>query len=375
MSCLRRRRNADWHLRAFSVCGQDETMTNDLMNPPDEDLELTETIAGSAPTAMTDSAKDDGLDALTGKAFRQRSLFVDLYENIYDVLFPQKLPPLELTSKPVPVKDPLATERNPLSYAISGGINVGIILFFLFAFRHQIVQTVTPKLMNLANIDIPAWKPVTPKGGAIGGGGGGGDHDLVNPIKGHLPKIEKDPIVTPQVIRNDHPKLAIEPAVNVQQNVKLPDNQMLPNVGLLNSTNNVVLSNGQGSHGGMGSGSGGGLGSGSGNGVGPGSGGNVGGGVYQVGNGVSAPVVTYSVEAEFSDEARRAKYEGTVLIGLIVDAQGHPQNVHVVRSLGMGLDEKALEAVRQYRFKPAFNKMLGKPVPVMVNIEVNFRLF
>ena len=90
----------------------------------------------------------------------------------------------------------------------------------------------------------------------------------------------------------------------MQENIKLPDNPALPNVGMLDSTNKVVLSNGQGAHGGMGSGAGGGLGSGSGNGMGPGSGGNMGGGVYQVGNGISAPTVTYSVEAEFSDEAR-----------------------------------------------------------------------
>ena len=350
-------------------------MTNDVMNPPDEELETAERVAGAAATPVQPEAEDDGLEALTGKAFRQKSLFADLYENVYDALFPPKLPPLELTSTPVPVKDRMATERNPASYAISAGINVGIILFFLFAFRHQIVQAVAPKLVNLGDVQISAWKPMSPQPGRMGGGCGGGDHDVVSAIKGHLPKIEKNPIVTPQVIRNDHPKLAIEPAINVQENIKLPDNPALPNVGMLDSTNKVVLSNGQGAHGGMGSGAGGGLGSGSGNGMGPGSGGNMGGGVYQVGNGISAPTVTYSVEAEFSDEARRAKYEGTVLIGLIVDAQGRPQNVHVVRSLGMGLDEKALEAVRQYRFRPAFDRALGKPVPVMINVEVNFRLF
>lgn len=348
-------------------------MTNDVMNPPEEAMETAKSAAQVAGNA--DPEGNDGLEALTGKAFRQKNLFVELYDNLYDALFPPKLPPLELTSQPIPVKDPMATERNPVSYAISAAINTGIILFFLFAFRHQIAAVVPPKLMNLANIDIPAWKPMTPQSGKMGGGGGGGDHDMVNPIKGHLPKIEKNPVVTPQVIRNDHPKLAMEPAINVQQNIKLPDNPALPNVGVLDSTNKVVLSNGQGAHGGMGSGSGGGLGSGSGNGIGPGSGGNMGGGVYQVGNGVSAPSVVYSVQAEFSDEARRAKYEGAVLIGLIVDAQGRPQNVHVVRSLGMGLDEKALEAVRQYRFKPAYDRALGRPVPVMLNIEVNFRLF
>ena len=70
-------------------------------------------------------------------------------------------------------------------------------------------------------------------------------------------------------------------------------------------------------------------------------------------------------EAEFSDEARRAKYQGVCLISLIVDAQGNPQNPRVIRALGMGLDEKALEAVRKYKFKPAM-KDGRTPVPVMI---------
>jgi TonB family protein len=124
----------------------------------------------------------------------------------------------------------------------------------------------------------------------------------------------------------------------------------------------------------MGTGSGGGMGPGGGNGYGPGYGGNAGGGLYQVGGRISLPVLIVQPEAEFSDEARRAKYQGLCLIGLIVDAQGNPQNVHVVRALGMGLDEKAMEAVRQYKFKPAMKD--GKtPVPVELTIEVNFRLY
>ena len=96
--------------------------------------------------------------------------------------------------------------------------------------------------------------------------------------------------------------------------------------------------------------------------------------LYQIGGGVSAPVSLHSVEAEFSDEARRAKYQGVCLISLIVDAQGNPQNIRVARALGMGLDEKAIEAIRQYKFKPAMKD--GKtPVPVMITIEVDFRLY
>jgi TonB family protein len=113
---------------------------------------------------------------------------------------------------------------------------------------------------------------------------------------------------------------------------------------------------------------------GAGNGYEPGSGGNAGGGYYQVGGGISAPEVIHSVEAQFSDEARRAKYQGVCLISLIVDAQGNPQNIHVARSLGKGLDEKAIEAVGQYKFRPAM-KDGQTPVPVMITLEVDFRLY
>ena len=95
--------------------------------------------------------------------------------------------------------------------------------------------------------------------------------------------------------------------------------------------------------------------------------------IYKVGGRISAPQIKHRVAAQYTDEARRAKYQGICLIGLIVNAQGDPVDVHVVRPLGMGLDEKAIEAVRQYKFKPAMKD--GKtPVPVMVTIEVDFRL-
>jgi len=64
-----------------------------------------------------------------------------------------------------------------------------------------------------------------------------------------------------------------------------------------------------------------------------------------------------------------------VLISLIVDALGNPQSVIVKRPLGMGLDEKAIEAVKQWKFKPAIDQKTGKPVPVQISVEVNFRLF
>jgi TonB family protein len=101
--------------------------------------------------------------------------------------------------------------------------------------------------------------------------------------------------------------------------------------------------------------------------------GNANGAVMRIGGGVSAPVPVYTVNPEYSEQARKQKAGGTVLVSLIVDTQGMPQNVHIVRGVGLGLDEKAIEAVKQYRFKPA---MMGdKPVAVQVNIQVNFQIF
>ena len=97
------------------------------------------------------------------------------------------------------------------------------------------------------------------------------------------------------------------------------------------------------------------------------------GGLYRIGNGVSPPQVTHPVNPQYTDEARSAKFQGMCIVAVIVDENGMPQNVHVVRPLGKGLDEKAVEAVKQYRFKPAMYQ--GHPVPVQVNIEVNFRIF
>jgi TonB family protein len=95
--------------------------------------------------------------------------------------------------------------------------------------------------------------------------------------------------------------------------------------------------------------------------------------VYRVGGAVKVPVVTSQPIAKFSDEARRKHYQGACVLGLVVDTQGHPQNVNILRALGMGLDEKAMEAVRGYRFKPA--TLSGIPVPVSITVEIDFHLY
>src|SRR5579884_291040 len=222
--------------------------------------------------------------------------------------------------------------------------------------------------------DISEYVSITPElVRSLHGGGGGGDRDNVAAPQGRLPKLAMQQMTPPEVVvRNNHPKLTTEPTVLMPPTVHLADNH-LPNLG--NPLSSVIgpPSNGIGADAGIGEGAGGGIGSGSGGGVGPGLGGGYGGRVFRVGGGVSAPVPVYKPEPEYSPEARQAKLQGTVILSLVVGTDGKAHAIQVARSLGLGLDERAIEAVRQWRFDPA--KKDGRPVPVAVDVEVSFRLF
>ena len=236
-----------------------------------------------------------------------------------------------------------------------------------FAEHRPRVEVVTAKLVepSLSDFVLP------PSPTEAGGGGGGGDHDRLQAPHGASPKFSDRQLAPPSaVVRNPNPKLGVEPTVVA------PPQLQLPQIGALGDPLSHVVgppSNGIGSGGGIGSGTGGGVGSGLGPGVGPGQNGGIGGGVYRVGGGVSAPRVTYDPDPQYSDEARKAKFQGVVVLWAIIDADGKPRDLKVARSLGMGLDEKAIEAVRKWRFQPAMKD--GRPVAVQVNIEVSFRLY
>jgi len=236
---------------------------------------------------------------------------------------------------------------------------------YLYKHREDIKQQVTGLVVDISPYVLP------PSSSKAGGGGGGGDRDKLAATKGALPKSSREQITPPAVVvRNEAPKLAVDPTVVV------PPNIPLPHTGPLGDPLSAVLgppSNGTGSGGGIGSGSGGGVGSGRGPGVGPGWGGGIGGGPYRVGGGVSAPKPLYTPDPEYSEEARKAKYQGVVVLWLVIGADGHPQQIRVARPLGMGLDEKAIEAVRTWRFDPA--RKDGQPVAVQMNVEVSFRLY
>jgi TonB family protein len=169
-----------------------------------------------------------------------------------------------------------------------------------------------------------------------------------------------------------------KPDSNIQATLLGPPDLKIPSPNMDNFGDPLakLLSNsgGPGGGSGIGSGTGTGIGSGEGGGLGPGSGGGTGGGAYHPGTGgVGYPSCVYCPDPKYSEEARKAKYQGTVVLQAVITPDGRATEIQVVKGPGLGLEEKAVEAVKQWRFKPA-NGPGGKPVPVIVPIEVTFRL-
>ena len=289
-------------------------------------------------------------------------------KNVRDFLNPPKLPPLEITSKPAEVRDiwktyDIAPKRSGLISLISTiGIHVLAIALLLLIFR---ATPLGKKLDHAMILYTPLGVYQPPPQKEIGGGGGGGGAHAPKPVsKGAPPKFTPKQFMPPAVAV-PQPKLPETPTITAEA-PKLDATQYGDPL-----SKNVPFSFGEGTDG-MGKGSGRGIGNGDGNGYGNGSGGGAGGGVFRIGGGVSAPIVLSKTEPEYSEEARKAKYQGTVVLTIVVDAQGMPKNIKVIRPLGLGLDEKAIEAVQKWRFRPAMKD--GKPVNVQATVEVNFRL-
>jgi periplasmic protein TonB len=309
----------------------------------------------------------DHLSRLLAPAAVEVPWYASIYRNVHEMIRPEKVAPLVLTSKPIAVKSIWGMyERDKKSNWYSLAIHASVALMLLTVLSaHDEIEKKIREEVHMLDPNIKPYEP--PKKQTAQGGGGGGAKSPTPVTKGQLPKRTLKQFVPPQVVMNEHPKLAVVPSLIDVPTPKVDINQYGDPLARLG-----IPSNGPGSGMGMGSGSGGGVGSGNGGGYGPGDGGGVGGGVYRVGGGVSAPSVLFKVDPEYSEEARKAKYSGTVLISLIVDPQGKALNIKVVRSLGLGLDEKAMEAVAKWKFKPGMKD--GHPVAVVATIEVNFRL-
>jgi TonB family protein len=279
---------------------------------------------------------------------------------------------MDLTSKPVLVRDIWGQYgRQKKSWVMSVALQSLAVAAVLAAAATPVVQQKVRETVTLIMPTDSAPLPAPVKKNVMQGGGGGGDHSPLPASRGKLPKFALQQFTPPQqVIANLNPKLSMDPSLVGPPDLRLPNVDMaqwgdpLAKIG--------PPSNGPGSGGGIGSGSGGGIGSGKGGGLGPGEGGGFGGGVYRVGGGVTAPALVSKVEPEYSEEARKAKYQGTVTLYIQVDTNGHAINMRVIHSLGLGLDEKAMEAVRKWKFKPGMKD--GRAVVVEAQIEVNFRL-
>jgi protein TonB len=301
-------------------------------------------------------------------------LWKSLFRGLDEFFFPKKLPPLKLESKPVPVKDIWGFYNYKKNGALGSTAAHLVVLAMIIGgtiWVHHLVPKVEAKSTITTALLDPGDYLLKPAKTQAGGGGGGGDRDVLKASQGRLPKFSMQPQITPPaaVIRNLNPQLAVEPTVMVPPDIKVAMNNM-PNLGDPKSSA-IIPSNGTGGGSGIGEGYGGGVGPGTGRGVGPGEG--MGGGAYRPGRGVSAPRVIYQTDPEFSEEARKAKYQGTCVLGLVVDASGHPTNIRVISALGMGLDEKAIESVRNWKFEPGLKD--GHPVPVEIAVEVDFHLY
>jgi protein TonB len=308
--------------------------------------------SNEAPLELESQPADNDL------IIKEEGVFASLWSSVRDVFFPVKLPPLELESKPIAVVDRMKIKRDPTSTAIAVVLHGLVILLIAFLIAKKVQFSAPTKTVTVTELTVPP--PAPPKAQAMGGGGGQRGPTPVT--KGTPPKFADQQIVPPKAPPLVEPKIHIEPTIEVQKDVKMASS--IPQIGVANSPL-VGMS--------MGNGSGTGLGSGNGSGLGPGSGGNTGGGPKRIGGGVSAPELTYKIDPEFSEEARKAKVAGNVLVSVWIEPNGLPSHVRVVRGIGMGLDDKAVEAVKQWKFKPAMEN--GKPVLVEINVEVNFQIF
>lgn len=303
--------------------------------------------------------------------------FGSFTERLKEFFAPSKPAPLPPGIKPVQVKEIWSKNENfgwvqILSIAFHVGIIALLVVPFITGFSTPIKAV---NKVDITPLDISPYVSKLPAGAKpAGGGGGGGEHSTIVASKGRAPKFAMTQFATPTAnFKNPNPKLPMEATLLGPPDLKIQNNNM-PNMGDPLAAA-VTSSNGTGGGSGIGSGNGGGIGSGTGGGLGPGEGGGTGGGIFHAGvNGVGTPVCYYMPQPPYSDEARKAKYAGIVLVDVIVSVDGRVMPQHVLRSPGLGLDESVLTTLKTWKCKPAIGPS-GKPVPVSVPIEVTFHLY
>ncbi len=288
-------------------------------------------------------------------------------------------------------EETLSRKSRQRARMVSIGAHALVVFLAIFASMRTPEALFSKPVETIVFLNSPIILPwdIGPSGPTGGGGGGGGKQEQTPPSGGRMPETAPVQMIPPDPA-DPQPLLPAEDllqaAASVQMPVDIPQDQALP-IGDLAAPANDRRSSGPGVGGGMGVGTGTGLGSGSGPGVGPGSGGGMGGGSgggigsgvgpgvgpYRIGSGVREPVLIYKTLPNYTEEARRNRVEGIVMLEVVIRADGSVDNARVVRGLGFGLDESAIrEVVTKWKFKPG--TLQGRPVDVQAYIEVSFRL-
>jgi len=177
--------------------------------------------------------------------------------------------------------------------------------------------------------------------------------------------VERPAEPPPPVAKPDPTPPVVAPVVSAPAEPK-------EQAGILTSSTPAANSQGSGTGGGSGNGVGTGIGAGAGPGIGDGTAGGTGGGPYRPGSGITAPSILHEVKPDYTEEARRRSLSGDVVLEIVVKSDGRVGAIRILQGLGAGLDQRAVEAVRLWRFSPA--RRLGTPVDVLVEVAVEFRL-
>jgi periplasmic protein TonB len=275
---------------------------------------------------------------------------------------------------------PFLFERQPtrlgLSFVASLCIEFAAIVLVVLASRLGALNVTDMRIVLDRPSDQIIW---IAEPGPGGGGGGGGNQMKEPPRKAELPGKAKltVPVAKPPELEapKEPPKVQPPPVeeLNIPAVAQASAAEALQ--GLIDAQPRLPsTSQGPGSGGGAGNGRGVGIGPGTGSGLGPGSGGGTGGGPYRPGSGVSAPIALNVIKPQYTSEAMRARVQGVVQVECVVQLTGVCTDIQVIRSLDptFGLDNEAVKAARQWRFKPGMR--LGQPVPVLVTIELTFAL-
>jgi periplasmic protein TonB len=243
-------------------------------------------------------------------------------------------------------------------------------VFALLILTGKVVKTI-PALVDHGSIVLPSDLVKYQVTATEDGRGGGGQNDPDPAQAGHLPKITPRPFVPPAAhVENTQPVLSMEMAILGDPSIIVP----AINLPLGGDPNGVLgrISGGTGGPTGIGDHGNGGIGKKDGPGYGDADAPGIGRVRTGLGDSVTQPRLLSKIEPEYSDEARKVKLQGSVMLRIVVDEQGRAESIEITRGLGLGLDERAVEAVRKWRFSPGTRG--GRPVPTAALVEVTFRL-